>query len=289
MIKLQNVNMIFHAGTSDENHALKNINLTVNKGDFITVIGSNGAGKSTLYNAIAGTIPPTSGSIFLDVSSLSHKNNSVADSTADSASHASQPNLRDITHDAEYARAKYIGRIFQNPLLGTAGKMSLEDNMIICHKKGWKGLRISLNSKTRAYFREQLSQLGMGLENRLGDNVNQFSGGQRQALTLLMAVMSRPALLLLDEHTAALDPENAAVVMELTQKFASEYNLTVLMITHNMQHALKYGNRLLMMDDGEIIFDVAGEEKTKLTMNEIAMRFRAIKNHDLSNDQIILQ
>lgn len=266
MITLENINMIFNAGTGDENHALKNINLTVNKGDFITVIGSNGAGKSTLYNAIAGTITPTSGRILLDMNGH-----------------------HDITHDAEHVRAQYIGRIFQNPLLGTAGRMSLEDNMVICSKKGWKGLRISLNGKTRAHFREQLAQLGMGLEDRLHDNVNQFSGGQRQALTLLMAVMSRPSLLLLDEHTAALDPENAAVVMELTRKFAREYNLTVMMVTHNMQQALEYGNRLLMMDGGEIIFDVSGEEKTKLTMAEIVSRFRAIKNRELANDQMILQ
>ena len=227
MISIQNLNVIFNRGTPDENHALKDINLTINKGDFITVIGSNGAGKSTLYNAIAGTIPVSSGRIFLDEEN------------------------REITFDKEYQRAKYIGRIFQNPLLGTAGKMSLEDNMMICSKKGWKSLSINLNKKKREYFREQLKVLDMGLEKRLQDNVNQFSGGQRQALTLLISVMSKPSLLLLDEHTAALDPTNAAIIMELTRKFAKEYNLTVMMITHNMQHALEYGNRLLMMDSGK--------------------------------------
>ncbi len=265
MIEIKDMNVIFNAGTPDENHALKNINLKINRGDFITVIGSNGAGKSTLYNAIAGTISPSSGHIYLD------------------------EEKREITMDKEYKRAKYIGRIFQNPLLGTAGKMSLEDNMVICSKKGWKGLHISLNRKMREHFKEQLLQLDMGLENRLNDNVNQFSGGQRQALTLLMAVMSKPALLLLDEHTAALDPSNAEIVMRLTRKFADEYGLTVMMITHNMQHAIEYGNRLLMMDSGEIIFDVAGEEKKGITKEIIFEKFRQIKQHELANDNMILQ
>lgn len=265
MIKIENLNVVFNKGTPDENHALKNINLEINKGDFITVIGSNGAGKSTLYNAIAGTLMPESGHIFLDEEN------------------------REITFEKEYKRARYIGRIFQNPLLGTAGKMSLEDNMMICSKKGWKGLRISLTGKMREYFRSQLKILDMGLENRLNDNVNQFSGGQRQALTLLMAVMSKPDLLLLDEHTAALDPTNADIVMKLTRHFAEEYNLTVMMVTHNMKHALEYGNRLLMMDGGEIILDVKGQEKADLTMDDIVERFKQIKKKELSNDQMMLQ
>lgn len=257
MIELKNIGIIFAEGTPDENIALKNISLTINKGDFITVIGSNGAGKSTLYNIIAGSLQPTSGSITLDGN--------------------------DITREPEYKRAHYIGRIFQNPLLGTAGKMSLEDNMIICEKKGYKGLKISLNRKKREQFRQQLAVLGMGLEDRLTDNVEQFSGGQRQALTLLMAVMSHPSLLLLDEHTAALDPANAEVVMNLTRRFAEEYNLTVMMITHNMNHALAYGNRLLMMDAGEIIMDLFGEEKSKLTADAVVERFRQIKQGALSD------
>ena len=265
MIKIENLNVVFNKGTPDENHALKNINLEINKGDFITVIGSNGAGKSTLYNAIAGTLMPESGRIFLDEEN------------------------REITFEKEYKRARYIGRIFQNPLLGTAGKMSLEDNMMICSKKGWKGLRISLTGKMREYFRSQLKILDMGLEKRLNDNVNQFSGGQRQALTLLMAVMSKPDLLLLDEHTAALDPTNADIVMKLTRQFAEEYNLTVMMVTHNMKHALEYGNRLLMMDGGEIILDVKGQEKADLTMDDIVERFKQIKKKELSNDQMMLQ
>ena len=267
MITLNNICMTFNQNTPDENRALKNINLTINKGDFITVIGSNGAGKSTLYNVIAGSHTPTAGTILLDT----------------------ETGRRDITHDKEYRRANYIGRIYQNPLLGTAGKMTLEDNMVIAHKKGFKGLKITLNNKMRAYFREQLSVLNMGLENRLTDNVEQFSGGQRQALTLLMAVMSKPSLLLLDEHTAALDPTNAAIIMELTRKFAQDYNLTVMMITHNMQHALDYGTRLLMMDGGEIILDIGREEKERLTMDDIVEKFRQIKKQSIVNDQMLLQ
>jgi len=269
MIKLENIGITFNAGTPDENTALKNINLEINQGDFITVIGSNGAGKSTLYNLIAGTLTPTTGHIFLEMDSKS--------------------GCKEITHDPEYKRAAYIGRIFQNPLLGTAGKMSLADNMMICSKKGWKGLKISLNKKKREEFREQLKQLNMGLEDRMNDNVDQFSGGQRQALTLLMAVLSKPAILLLDEHTAALDPTNAALVMKLTRKFAKEYNLTVMMVTHNMQQALDYGNRLLMMDAGEIILDISGEEKQTLTLEDLAERFKQIKKHSMTNDQMVLQ
>jgi putative ABC transport system ATP-binding protein len=268
MVRVENLNMIFALGTVDENHALKNVSLTVRQGDFITIIGSNGAGKSTLYNTIAGTCAPTSGRIFIK-------------DEKDAAE-------RDITREAEYRRARYIGRIFQNPLLGTAGKMTLEDNMMICHKKGYKGLKISLDKAMRETFREQLRVLGMGLENRLRDNVDLFSGGQRQALTLLMTVMSRPSLLLLDEHTAALDPRNAELIMDLTLCFAADYHLTVMMITHNMVHALEFGNRLLMMDGGEIILDIDATEKAKLTTKDIVQRFRDIKKRELANDEILL-
>ncbi|MDY6396234.1 MAG: ATP-binding cassette domain-containing protein [Treponema sp.] len=264
MLNLNNISITFNANTPDENKALQNINLDIKKGDFITVIGSNGAGKSTLYNVIAGTLKPTTGSILLTGEDGVQKN---------------------ITNDAEFKRARYIGRIFQNPLLGTAGKMSLEDNMMICYKKGFKGLKISLNNKMRDFFRDQLKVLNMGLEGRLSDNVDQFSGGQRQALTLLMAVMSKPSLLLLDEHTAALDPTNAAIVMELTRRFAQEYNLTVMMVTHNMQHALDYGNRLIMMNKGQIISDISGEEKKQLTMDSIVELFKKIK---VNNDNVML-
>ena len=266
MIRTENLRVVFSAGMPDENTVLKNINVTVKKGDFITIIGSNGAGKSTLYNVIAGTIAPTAGRIF-----MSDGNDE-----------------RDITKEPEHRRALYIGRIFQNPLLGTAGKMTLEDNMMICYKKGYKGLRISLNRKMREKSREHLRVLGMGLENRLSDNVEMFSGGQRQALTLLMTVMSAPNLLLLDEHTAALDPRNAELVMELTLQFAAEYRLTVMMITHNMKHALQFGNRLLMLDSGEIMFDIDSSEKSHITPEDIVQRFRDIKKQALANDELLL-
>ena len=262
MIELKNVSMIFNPGTVNENQAISNINLKVREGDFITVIGSNGAGKSTLFNLIAGTITPSSGSIFL--------------------------NDRNITRDPEYKRAKYIGRIFQNPLLGTASTMSLEDNMMITYKKGFKWLKRSLNHKMREYFRTELVQLKMGLEDRMKENLALFSGGQRQALTLLMMVLSRPDLILLDEHTAALDPKNAQIVLELTDKFIREYNLTAMMITHNMSHAIEYGNRLLMMDKGEIIFEAEGEEKRALTVEKLIDKFHHIRHTSFENDRTLL-
>lgn len=276
MLELKDIGITFHAGTPDENIALKNINLKINQGDFITIIGSNGAGKSTLYNVISGTLTPGTGQIFLE----------QPDNTSGVKSSMIK---KEITSDPEYKRAAYIGRIFQNPLLGTAGKMSLEDNMMICSKKGWHGLKISLNKKKREEFREALKVLDMGLEDRLNDNVELLSGGQRQALTLLMAVLSKPSLLLLDEHTAALDPTNAALIMRLTKKFAEDYKLTVMMITHNMQQALDYGNRLLMMDGGKIIMDISGPEKEKLTREDLTQKFREIKKHDLDNDRMVLQ
>lgn len=262
MMVLENIGMTFNRGTPDENRALNGVSLLVKEGDFVTVIGSNGAGKTTLYNAIAGTLVPTEGKIL------------IRDT--------------DVTRTPEYKRARYIGRIFQNPLLGTAGKMTLEDNMVICHKKGYKGLGISLNNKLREYFRSRLRELDMGLENRLKDNVEQFSGGQRQALTLLMAVLSEPDILLLDEHTAALDPRNAEIVMNLTRAFAQRYSLTVMMITHNMQHAIEYGNRLLMMDSGTVVMDIGDGEKSRLTIDGIVQRFRDIKKKELQSDQMLL-
>ncbi|GHV92932.1 ABC transporter ATP-binding protein [Spirochaetia bacterium] len=268
MIRIENLGMVFSPGTADENIALNNVSLLVNPGDFITVIGSNGAGKSTLYNAVAGTYQPTSGHIFIRTGDTNTE--------------------REITREAEYRRARYIGRIFQNPLLGTAGKMSLEDNMMLCYHKGYKGLKISLNKAMRDNFRERLRELDMGLENRLSDNVELFSGGQRQALTLLMTVLSKPSLLLLDEHTAALDPRNAELIMNLTLRFASEYHLTVMMITHNMNHALEAGNRLLMMDRGDIILDIDAAEKSKLTTKDIVQRFKDIKKQELANDEMLL-
>jgi putative ABC transport system ATP-binding protein len=271
MIRLEKIGMVFGNGPNDAIVALKDIELTVRSGDFITIIGSNGAGKSTLYTVIAGTCAPTRGRVFI-------RDESAADPDSE----------RDITRDAEFRRARYIGRIFQKPLLGTAGKMTLADNMMICHQKGYKGLRISLTKAMRERFREELRTLGMGMENRLDDNVELFSGGQRQALTLLMTVMSRPKLLLLDEHTAALDPRNAEIIMDLTLRFARDYHLTVMMITHNMNQALQAGNRLLMMDSGEIILDIGAGEKAKLTTADIIQRFRDIKKRELANDEMLL-
>jgi putative ABC transport system ATP-binding protein len=262
MIELQQTSMIFNPGTVNENQALGCINLKVREGDFITVIGSNGAGKSTLFNLIAGTITPTQGTI--------------------------RANGRTITREPEFRRARYIGRIFQNPLLGTASNMSLEDNMMITYKKGFKWLKRSLNQKMREYFQSELIKLRMGLEGRMKENLAMFSGGQRQALTLLMMVLSRPDLILLDEHTAALDPKNAAIVLELTDRFVREYRLTAMMITHNMSHAIEYGNRLLMMDKGEIIFDVEGEEKKSLTVEKLIEKFHQIRHTSYESDRTLL-
>lgn len=262
MIRLNNIDMAFGIGTADENHVLKNLSLEIRQGDFITIIGSNGAGKSTLFNVVSGKYSPSSGKVFF------HE--------------------KEVTSVPEYERARWVGRIFQDPLLGTAGNMSLEANMAITHKKGFKGLRISLNKENREIFRKELVHLDMNLENRLEDNVGTLSGGQRQALTLLMTVLSRPEILLLDEHTAALDPRNAAKVLELTDKFIKDYSLTAMMVTHNMQQAIDFGNRLLMLDEGEIILDVSGEEKKTLTVDKLVQKFHEIRKKTFQNDETLL-
>jgi len=262
MIELKDITHVFNPNSVDERLALRHINLKVNEGDFITIIGSNGAGKTTLFNIIAGTYTPTSGKIFI--------------------------NGIDVTNDPEYKRARYIGRIFQNPLLGTASNMSLEDNMMICYRKGFKWPVVNLNRNMREFFKKELTRLQMGLEHRMKDNLALFSGGQRQALTLLMMVLSRPALILLDEHTAALDPKNAAKILELTREFIEEYHLTAMMITHNMSYALEYGNRLLMMDEGEIILDISGEEKKKLTVEGLIERFHTLRHKQYEDDRSLL-
>ncbi|GMO28317.1 MAG: ATP-binding cassette domain-containing protein [Termitinemataceae bacterium] len=286
MLELKNVDVIFARGTPDENHALKNINLKINKGDFITVIGSNGAGKSTLLNVIAGTYSVENGSISFAVSGKNKDRTPLLKRFFGAKN--KEEGVVDVTRESEFKRARRIGRIFQNPLLGTAGNMSLEDNLIICEKKGMRALKFSLNTRKRALLREKIKQLGLGLEGRLRDNVGMFSGGQRQALTLLMTVLSNPEILLLDEHTAALDPINAELVMNLTREFARSQNLTVLMITHNMKHALETGNRLLMMDSGEIILDIDGEEKQNLTLADLQARFQAAKHRELETDEMLL-
>ncbi len=262
MVRLENVDMVFNLGTPDENHAVRKVSLKVKEGDFITIIGSNGAGKTTLLDLIAGTLRPTSGRIFV--------------------------NDRDVTRVKEHQRAKRIGRIFQNPLLGTASNMSLEDNMMISSRKGFKWPVFGLTRKKREYFRSEVARLDMGLEDRMKENVKMFSGGQRQALTLLMMVLSRPDLILLDEHTAALDPKNADLVLRLTLDFIREHKLTTMMITHNMSHAIQYGNRLLMMDAGEIIFDAEGEEKRALTIDKLVEKFHELRARDFESDEVRL-
>ncbi|SIQ58451.1 putative ABC transport system ATP-binding protein [Alkalispirochaeta americana] len=259
MICLQQVAKTFHPGTVNQVNALRPITLDVAEGDFITLIGGNGAGKTTLFNLIAGSFLPSQGTIRI--------------------------NDRNVTNEPEYRRARYIGRIFQDPLLGTAGSMTLEDNMMICYRKGMRGFRISLNRERRSFFRDQLVNLRMGLEDRMKDNVRLLSGGQRQALTLLMMVLSRPDLILLDEHTAALDPRNADLVLELTRRYIEDYGLTAMMITHNMQQAITCGNRLLMMDQGEIILDLRGDEKRNLTVEGLVERFHQIRHRDLESDR----
>lgn len=262
ILVLENISKTFFEGTADEKHVLKDLSLTINKGDFITIIGSNGAGKSTLFNVIAGTYKPSGGKIV-------YKN-------------------RNITKMKEYLKSHFIGRIFQNPLLGTSGDMALEDNMILCRKKGFKLPVISLNKEIRHDFATHVSRLNMGLENRLSDNVELFSGGQRQALTLLMTAISHPELVLLDEHTAALDPDNSNRVMDLTLQLREEYGLTMMMITHNMQHAIQYGNRLLMMDNGEIILDISGEEKKNLTVETLMEKFKTIRKGQITDEKLLL-
>jgi putative ABC transport system ATP-binding protein len=262
MIELAKVTQIFNPGTVNQNVAIDKLSLIINEGDFITVIGSNGAGKTTLLNIIAGVFLPTVGKIFID--SLN------------------------VTKLPEYKRARMIGRIFQNPLWGTAGNMTIEQNMALSRKKGFRYLRLALNPKLRNYFKEHLKTLGMGLENRMNDKVNLLSGGQRQALTLLTTILSQPVLLLLDEHTAALDPGNADAVMKLTDSFIQKHNITAMMVTHNMQQAIDYGNRLLMMDNGKIIFDVAGSEKQKLTVVKLVNIFKELRSSLMNVDEILL-
>ena len=260
MLKIEDVTKVFFPGTINEKVALEGINLHVEKSDVICVVGSNGSGKSTLFNMISGSFPVTSGKIIVDG--------------------------KDFTHKPEYKRAFSIGRIFQDPTKGTSANMSIQDNMILAATKGMKGLRFSLNNEKKEEFRELLAQIG--LEDRMADNVGLLSGGQRQALTLLMATMSHPKLLLLDEHTAALDPNNAKTVMDLTKHYIEKDKLTAMMVTHNMQFAIEYGNRLIMMDEGHIIFDIKGKEKENLTVPTLVEMFKDLKKKDFTSDEGLL-
>ncbi len=262
MIQLKNITKTFNPKTPGEKTVIQGLDLHVEPGEFLTIIGSNGAGKTTLFNLISGAVLPSSGSICIKE--------------------------KDVTFDPEYKRAAHMGRIFQDPLAGTASNMTIEDNMMITSKKGFKWPVISLNSKMRKTFCERIRVLGMGLEKRMTDNVSSLSGGQRQALTLLMTVSSDPDILLLDEHTAALDPGNAALVMNLTTRFIEKKKLTSLMVTHNMGHAIEFGSRLIMMDGGRIIIDVKGEEKKQLTKQKLIQMFTDIKKQEFETDEVLL-
>lgn len=261
MLKISNITKTFNAGTVNERVALKNLSLHVNKGDFITIIGSNGAGKSTLFNAISGYYYTDSGNIVLDG--------------------------EDITLTPDHIRSRVIGRLFQDPMLGTAPGMSIEENLALAAGKGGWLSRVSKAEK--AMFREKLSLLNMGLEDRMKQPVGLLSGGQRQALTLLMATINPPKLLLLDEHTAALDPATAEKVLAITESVVKDNNLTCMMITHNMESALTLGNRTLMMDNGNIILDIEGEERQGMTVNDLLDAFKKNVGCNLDNDRILLK
>ena len=264
MLKIDHISKTFAPGTVNEKRALNDLSLYLAPGDFVTVLGSNGAGKSTLFNAIAGTFQPDKGSIVVDG--------------------------KDVTRLPDYKRSKFIGRMFQDPLKGTAPSMTIEENLALCYlRASQRRSPFSMVSKAeRQEFREKLSQLGLGLENRMDSVVGLLSGGQRQALTLLMATLVTPKLLLLDEHTAALDPKTAAKVLELSDRFVAEGNLTTLMVTHNMKDAIAHGNRLIMMNAGKIVFDVSGEEKKRLTVDDLLHAFTLSTAEEFANDRILL-
>lgn len=263
MLDVKNLSKTFNRGTVNEKKALINLNLKLNDGDFVTVIGGNGAGKSTLLNMIAGVYPIDAGHIVM--------------------------NGRDVSLLPEHKRAAYIGRVFQDPLMGTAADMAIYENMALAARRGKsRTLRWGIGKDENKQFREKLAGLGLGLEDRLTSKVGLLSGGQRQALTLLMATLQKPELLLLDEHTAALDPLTAKKVLDLTEKLVSENNLTTLMITHNMNDAIRIGNRLIMMYDGKIIFDVEGEEKKNLTVEMLHDKFRQAAGEEFSDDRAVL-
>lgn len=261
MLKIEKLSKTFEAGTINEKNALNDVSLVINDGDFVTVIGSNGAGKSTLLNAIAGVFSIDKGNIFIDEIN--------------------------ITKMPEYKRACYIGRVFQDPMIGTSSDMWIEENLALANRRGNKrGLKQGITTNERKKYFEVLKNFDLNLENRMTTKVGLLSGGQRQALTLLMATLQKPKLLLLDEHTAALDPKTASRVLDLTNKIVTENNLTTFMVTHNMKDALKYGNRLIMMNEGEIILDVSGREKENLEVKDLLKMFDEAGG--VVNDKMIL-
>jgi putative tryptophan/tyrosine transport system ATP-binding protein len=263
MLRLKNITKYFYKGGVNEVLALNDISLDIRQGDFITVIGSNGAGKSTLLNCLAGGFFPDSGSINL--------------------------NDEDITATPEYRRAKFLGRVFQDPLLGTSASLTIEQNLALADRRGQRrGLAFGVKKKDRERFRDLLKQLELGLEDRLQACVKLLSGGQRQALTMLMATMVRPEVLLLDEHTAALDPKTGAQILGLTQRIVEGKHLTTLMVTHNMNQAIKLGNRLIMLHRGSVILDIDGEEKKNLSVENLLERFYSLKGGDDVSDRMLL-
>ena len=262
-LKLTNVRKTFNKGTVTEKRALTGVNLTLHEGDFVTVIGGNGAGKSTLLNMIAGVYPLDSGTIELDGTDISQLN--------------------------EPQRAKYLGRVFQDPMMGTAADMQIEENLALAKRRGQhRGLRWGITKEERAEYPALLKTLDLGLDTRMSAKVGLLSGGQRQALTLLMATLTNPKVLLLDEHTAALDPKTAKKVLELTEKIVTERKLTTLMVTHNMNDALRLGNRLIMMNAGNVIFDVSGDEKKSLTVPDLLQKFEKAAGGEFANDRMLL-
>ncbi|MBQ7066391.1 MAG: ABC transporter ATP-binding protein [Lachnospiraceae bacterium] len=263
MLKITNVEKTFNKGTINEKKALTGVNLHLNEGDFVTIIGGNGAGKSTMLNMIAGVYPIDAGKIVLDGVNISRM--------------------------PEHKRAKYLGRVFQDPMRGTAAGMEIEENLALALRRGEKRtLRWGITKKEKEQYVEELKVLGLGLETRLTSKVGLLSGGQRQALTLLMASLQKPKLLLLDEHTAALDPKTAKTVLDLTEKIVNEEHLTALMVTHNMKDAIRLGNRLIMMHEGNVIYDVAGEEKKNLKVSDLLAKFEEASGGEFANDRMML-
>ena len=263
MLDVKNVHKTFNTGTVNEKKALKGLNLTLNPGDFVTVIGGNGAGKSTMLNSVAGVFGVDSGKILIDGI--------------------------DVTNLPEYKRAKYIGRVFQDPMMGTAATMQIEENLALAARRGqYRGLKIGITKAERDAYREQLKILDLGLEDRMTAKVGLLSGGQRQALTLLMATLQKPKLLLLDEHTAALDPKTAAKGLDATEKIVKKDQLTTMMITHNMRDAIAHGNRLIMMYNGRIVVDVSGEEKKHLTVEQLLNLFSQASGSSEVDDKLVL-
>ncbi len=263
MLNLTNVEKTFNKGTINEKKALTGVNLQLNEGDFVTIIGGNGAGKSTMLNMIAGVYPIDAGKIVLDGVNISRM--------------------------PEHKRAKYLGRVFQDPMRGTAAGMEIEENLALAHRRGARRtLRWGITKEEKEQYVEELKVLGLGLETRLTSKVGLLSGGQRQALTLLMASLQKPKLLLLDEHTAALDPKTAKTVLDLTEKIVNEEHLTALMVTHNMKDAIRLGNRLIMMHEGNIIYDVAGEEKKNLKVADLLKKFEEASGGEFANDRMML-